>query len=72
VRHPPVVRREGRSWACNGWECGLGDGVIQLNGAGSRLDALRALSVAAWDTGAPFTRHALTVLDESPLPSNAK
>ncbi|MFQ6172163.1 HAD-IIA family hydrolase [Oryzobacter sp. R7] len=68
--HPPVVRRGG-TWSCGGWDCRLGDGVIHVAGAGPRIDALRALSVAAWSTGAPLTRHAVAVLDGRPLPSVA-
>lgn len=67
--HPPVERGRGATWRCGGWECGLSDGVIHLMGSGSRVDALRALSIAAWDTGAPLTRHAVAVLDRRSPPS---
>lgn len=65
--HPTVDRAPGASsWRCGGWECGLNDGVIHLMGSGARIDALRALSVAAWATGAPVTRHAVSVLGHGP------
>lgn len=65
--HPTVELAPGPSWRCGGWECGLNDGVIHLVGSGARLDALRVLSVAAWATGAPITRHALSILERRPL-----
>lgn len=64
--HPPVIRARNGSWSCGGWECGLGDSAIHLTGSGTRVDALRTLSVAAWNSGAPLTRRALAVLDEGP------
>lgn len=67
--HPTVIRTKSGSWRCGGWDCGLGDGAIHLTGSGTRLDALRTLSVAAWDTGAPLTRRALAVLDGGPSPT---
>lgn len=46
--HPPVRRRPGNRWRCGGWECAVTRGRIEMTGAGSWLDGLRAVSVACW------------------------
>lgn len=46
--HPPVDRRGGR-WCCRGWSAWREGTALRLEGAGERLDALRALCAAAWD-----------------------
>jgi HAD superfamily hydrolase (TIGR01450 family) len=55
----PAVHRDGAGWRCGGWVCtvtgtGTGTGTgVRLDGAGGRLDGLRALGVARWEDGRP-------------------
>ena len=46
--HPAVVAQEG-GWSCRGWGAACRDGHLRLTGSGERIDALRALCVAAWE-----------------------
>lgn len=50
VAHPPVTTTEGGGRRCGGWTCAVNDGGVQLRGTGDRVDALRALSVAVWES----------------------
>ncbi len=36
-------------FGCGGWTASVGDGALVLEGAGERIDGLRALCAAAWD-----------------------
>jgi glycerol-1-phosphatase len=45
--HPPVGSRDGQA-VCNGWTAEVTDGRLRVGGAGERIDALRAMCVAAW------------------------
>lgn len=48
--HPPVERGVAGQTSCGGWSVVYAD-RIAVSGRGSRLDALRAVSVACWETG---------------------
>ncbi|WP_116246549.1 HAD-IIA family hydrolase [Nocardiopsis sp. FIRDI 009] len=65
--HPAVVR-EGTRTRCGGWTAVTDGGELRLEGAGDRLDGLRALCVAVWsdetvDPTGPSAREALAHLD---------
>jgi HAD superfamily hydrolase (TIGR01450 family) len=47
VPHPEVRHADG-SYSCGGWTVGSG---FAVSGSGDRIDALRALCVAAWESG---------------------
>ncbi|MCO6007961.1 HAD-IIA family hydrolase [Actinoallomurus purpureus] len=47
VSHPEVRHADG-SYSCGGWVVGPG---FAVSGSGDRIDALRALCVAAWESG---------------------
>lgn len=47
--HPPVHQVAGGRWRCGAWDCVVSARGIELDGAGDRLDGLRALAVARWD-----------------------
>ncbi|WP_433188357.1 HAD-IIA family hydrolase [Actinoallomurus sp. CA-150999] len=49
VPHPEVRRADG-SYHCGGWTIGPD---FTVSGSGDRVDALRALCVAAWESGEP-------------------
>jgi glycerol-1-phosphatase len=51
----PVPRREGDGWVCGGWRA---TADLALSGDGDDLDALRALSAAAWAAGGVDRRAA--------------
>ena len=56
--HPGVDRQDG-GWVCGGWQVRRGpDGALEVSGAGTPLDGLRALSVAAWAGEPPSTAAA--------------
>ena len=44
--HPPVQERAG-AWTCGGWTARR-DGAWRVEGAGPRIDALRALCAGVW------------------------
>ncbi|MFJ5884236.1 HAD-IIA family hydrolase [Kitasatospora cineracea] len=45
---PGVAALGGGRFGCGGWTAGAAGGVLALDGAGARIDALRALCAAAW------------------------
>jgi HAD superfamily hydrolase (TIGR01450 family) len=45
----PAATREGDAWRCGGWAVTVRAGEPVLAGAGSRVDALRAVCAAVWD-----------------------
>ncbi|WAL74453.1 HAD-IIA family hydrolase [Kitasatospora sp. YST-16] len=45
---PEVAALGGGRFGCGGWTAGAEGGVLALEGAGGRIDALRALCAAAW------------------------
>ncbi len=47
--HPPVTTGEARGRSCGGWTATFDGTRVTLRGTGDRVDALRALCVAAWD-----------------------
>ena len=49
--HPPVHLDEANTWVCRSWRANVRDGRVEVAGEGERIDALRAVCVAAWDTG---------------------
>ncbi|HLI40428.1 MAG TPA: HAD-IIA family hydrolase [Streptosporangiaceae bacterium] len=49
--HPEVTGRGG-AFGCGGWTARLDGGRLDLGGAGTRIDGLRALCAAAWAGGA--------------------
>ena len=49
--HPGVHPDGDGRWSCGGWSAVRGDGELELDGAGDRLDGLRALCAAAWADG---------------------
>ncbi len=51
--HPAVTETGTRRWSCGGWTASLDDGALRLTGSGERVDALRALCVAAWSAPSP-------------------
>ena len=52
--HPAVEQRDG-AWACGGWQVRSGrSGGLEVTGAGTPLDGLRTVCVAAW-SGEPVT-----------------
>jgi glycerol-1-phosphatase len=46
----PEVRHEDGSYRCGGWTIGPD---FTMSGSGERVDAVRALCVAAWESGEP-------------------
>lgn len=44
----PVVQAEKAGWTCAGWRASVQDGAWRLDGAGSRIDGLRALCGGVW------------------------
>jgi HAD superfamily hydrolase (TIGR01450 family) len=51
--HPPVTHedaatREDAAFTCGGWTASASKGQLELDGAGRRIDGLRALCAAAW------------------------
>ncbi|WP_229848315.1 HAD hydrolase-like protein, partial [Kitasatospora griseola] len=64
---PVVSALGGGRFGCGGWEAGVDGGALTLDGAGERIDALRALCAAAWtwadvNGAAPETAKALAAL----------
>lgn len=60
----PGVWRDGDSYVCGGWTVTAG---LALTGSGTRIDALRALCAAAWESQAPERAQAtLETLDRLP------
>ena len=55
LRPQPVPRRDGDAWVCGGWRA---TADLTLSGDGDDLDALRALSAAAWAAGGVDRRAA--------------
>lgn len=49
--HPPVAQGADGQRSCGGWACVVDADGIRLSGNGSRLNALRAVSVACWESG---------------------
>ncbi|HEV2086869.1 MAG TPA: HAD-IIA family hydrolase [Cryptosporangiaceae bacterium] len=49
--HPAVPIQPGTGTRCGGWSATTEQGALVLAGAGNRIDALRALAVAAWSGG---------------------
>ncbi|RKE21856.1 HAD-IIA family hydrolase [Streptomyces sp. TLI_171] len=45
---PQVAELGGGRFGCGGWEAGVDGTALTLDGAGGRIDALRALCAAAW------------------------
>jgi len=60
--HPEVLW-DGREARCGGWTATVHSDRLLLQGSGERLDGLRALCVAAWQSGrvfAPDSLHEVT------------
>jgi HAD superfamily hydrolase (TIGR01450 family) len=57
-RHDSVVRGA-YGWQCAGWQARVDGRQIVLDGAGPRIAGVRALCVAAWETGRPAASAAL-------------
>lgn len=53
--HPPVLQHRPSGWGCDGWLCQAVDGHLRLTGGGHRASAVRALSVATWESGLGLT-----------------
>lgn len=52
VPHPEPELLPGNTVRCGGWTVAVEDGTARLAGEGDAMDALRALCVAAWRSGA--------------------
>lgn len=66
ITHPAVPQEDART-RCGGWTVTVDAGEATLEGAGDRLDGLRALCVAVWSDGrvdpaGPSARRALELL----------
>jgi HAD superfamily hydrolase (TIGR01450 family) len=61
----PAVAREDGEWRCGGWTVAVRDGQPALEGAGTRVDALRALSAAVWDQSIDVRDQAVSELEKT-------
>ena len=50
--HPPVSSEDGR-WRCGGWQAGIEQGQLLLEGDGDPYDGLRAACAATWSAPDP-------------------
>ncbi|MGW1996969.1 HAD-IIA family hydrolase [Embleya sp. NPDC001921] len=50
---PVTARPDGDAWVCGGWSARVVDGALAVEGAGERIDGLRAACAAAWAVRAP-------------------
>jgi glycerol-1-phosphatase len=49
--HPPVTGTAGGGRRCGGWTVRVQGEAVEVDGAGDRVDGLRAVSVACWESG---------------------
>ena len=63
--HPPVQFDGANTWACRTWRASVRDDRVEVEGEGERIDALRAVCVAAWETGCLPSDQADRLITES-------
>ncbi|WSY16443.1 HAD-IIA family hydrolase [Embleya sp. NBC_00896] len=57
---PVTATRDGDTWTCGGWSARVADETLTIEGAGSRVDGLRAACAATWAADSPVDTTGVT------------